>query len=52
MSLISVKTAPALGDVRKVKYSAEIAAVGFAPPNSDEKHPSEDQQLKLNKLHS
>ena len=28
---IAVKTAPALGDVRKVEYSAEMAAVGFAP---------------------
>ena len=42
-NLIAVKTAPALGDVRKVKYSTEIAAVGFAPQNRDEKHPSEDQ---------
>ena len=51
-SSIAVKTAPALGDARKVKYSAEMAAVGFSPQNRDEKHPSEDQQLKLNKLWS
>ena len=31
MSLIAIKTAPALGDVRKVEYSAEMAAVEFAP---------------------
>ena len=29
MSLIAVKTAPALGDVRKVEYSAEMTVVGF-----------------------
>ena len=52
MSLIAVETAPALGDVRKVEYSAEMAAVGFPPPNRDERHPSEDQQLELNKLRS
>ena len=50
MSSIAVKTVPALGDVRKVEYSAELAAVGFAHQSRDEKHPSEDQQLKLNKL--
>ena len=38
----AVKTAPALGDVRKVKYSVEMVAVGFAPQNRDEKCPSED----------
>ena len=27
--LIAMKTAPTLGDVRKVEYSAEMAAVGF-----------------------
>ena len=42
MSSIAVKTTPALGDVRKVKYSAELAAVGFAPRSQDEKCPSED----------
>ena len=42
MRLIDVKTAPALGDVRKVKYSAEMAAVWFTPQNRDEKHPLED----------
>ena len=52
MSSIAVKTAPAPGDVRKVKYSTKMAAVGFAPQNRDEEHPSEDQQLKLNKLWS
>ena len=31
MSLIAVETAPALGDGRKVKYSTELAAVGFTP---------------------
>ena len=31
MSLIAVKAAPALGDVRKVKYSAGMAVVGFTP---------------------
>ena len=31
MSLIVIKTAPALGDVRKVEYSAEMAAVEFTP---------------------
>ena len=31
VDLIAVKTAPALGDKRKVKYSAEMAAVGFTP---------------------
>ena len=35
-SLIAVQTAPAQGDVRKVKYSAEMAAVGFTPPSRDE----------------
>ena len=30
-SSIAVKTAPVLGDVRKVKYSADMAAVGFPP---------------------
>ena len=38
---IAVKTAPAL-DVRKVEYSTEMAAVGFAPQNTDDKCPSED----------
>ena len=42
VSLIAVKTATALGDVRQVQYSAEMAAVGFAPQNRDEKHPPED----------
>ena len=49
---IAVKTAPTLGDVRKVKYSAEMPAVRFAPQNRDEKHPLEDRQLELNKLRS
>ena len=31
MSSIADKTAPHLGDVRKVKYSTELATVGFAP---------------------
>ena len=31
MSSIAVKTAPAIADVRKVEYSVEMAAVGFAP---------------------
>ena len=52
MSLIAVKTAPAPGDVRKIEYSAEMAAVGFPPQNRDERFSSEDQQLKLNKLWS
>ena len=39
---IAVKTAPTLGDVRKVEYSAEMAAVGFAPQNRDERCSSED----------
>ena len=52
MSLIAVKTAPALGDVRKAKYSVKMAAVGFTPQNRDKKHPLEEQQLKLNKLWS
>ena len=42
MSLIVGKTAPALGDVSKVKYSTEMAAVGFPPQNRDERHSSED----------
>ena len=42
MSSIAVETAPALGDVRKVKYSAEMAAVGFPPQNRDERHSLED----------
>ena len=52
MSLIAVKTAPALGDVRKVEYSAEMAAVGFLPRNRDERHSLEEQQPELNKLQS
>ena len=52
VSLMTVKTAPAPRDVRKVKYSAELAVVGFTPQSRDEKHPSEDQQLELNKLWS
>ena len=47
---IAVKTAPTLGDVRKVKYSTEMAAVGFVPQNRDEEHSPEDQQLELNRL--
>ena len=47
---IALKTAPTLGDVRKTKYSAEMAAVGFAPQNRDQKHSSEDCQLELNRL--
>ena len=31
VSSIAVQTAPAQGDVRKVEYSAEMAAVGFTP---------------------
>ena len=31
MSSITAKTAQALGDIRKVKYSTELAVVGFAP---------------------
>ena len=42
MSLIAVETAPALRDVRKVKYSAELAVVWFAPQSRGEKHPLED----------
>ena len=42
MSLIAVETAQALGDVRKVEYSTEIAAVGFPPQNRDERCSSED----------
>ena len=45
MSLIAVKTVPALGDVRKVEYSA----IGFAPQN---KEPLKEWQLELNKLQS
>ena len=52
MSLIVVKTAPALRDVRKVAYSAELTAVGFSPRNRNERHSSEDQPLKLNKFGS
>ena len=40
MSSIAVETASALGDVRKVEYSAELAAVGFIPQSRDEKCPS------------
>ena len=47
---IAVKTAPTLGDVRKAEYNTEMAAVGFSPQNRDERHSSEDQQLKLNRL--
>ena len=50
MSSIAVKTAPALGNVRKVKYSAEMVAVWLSSQNRDEKCPLEDQQLELNKL--
>ena len=39
-----------LGDVRKVEYSTEMGAVEVAPQNRDEKCPSEDQQLELNRL--
>ena len=42
MSLIAVKTVPALGDVRKVKYSAEMVVVGFPPQNRDDRHSLED----------
>ena len=35
-SLIAVQTAPAQGDVRKVEYSAKMAAVGFTPQSRDE----------------
>ena len=35
-SLIAFQTAPAQGDVRKVKYSAEMNAVGFTPQSRDE----------------
>ena len=52
MSSIAVKTAPALRDVRKVEYSAELDVVGFPPQNRDDRHSSEDQQLELNKLWS
>ena len=52
MSLIAVETASALGDVRKVKYSTEMAVVGFPPQNRDERHSLEDLQLELNKLQS
>ena len=52
MISIAVETAPALGDVRKVEYSAEMAALGFPPQNRDERLPSEDGQLELNKLWS
>ena len=37
MSLIAIKTAQALGDVRKVEYSTEMAAVGYPPQNRDER---------------
>ena len=50
MCSVAVKTTQALGDVRKVRYSTEIVAVGFTPQNKDEKCPTEDQQLELNKL--
>ena len=30
-SSIAVQTAPAQGDVRKVKYSAKMAEIGFTP---------------------
>ena len=49
VSSMTVKTAPAPRDVRKVEYSTELASVGFTPRSRDEKHPSEDQQPKLNK---
>ena len=48
--LITVKTALTLGDVRKLEYSTEMAAVGFTPQNRDEKSSSEDRQLKLSRL--
>ena len=41
-SLIAVKTAPALGDVKNVEYSGEMAVVGFTPQNRDEKCNLED----------
>ena len=49
-SSISVPAASARGDVRKVKYSAEMAAVGFTPQSRDEGCPLRGQQLELNKL--
>ena len=48
-SLIAVQAAPARGDVRKVEYSAEMAAVGFTPRSRDEGCPPRWQQLELNK---
>ena len=47
---IAMKTAPTLRDVRKVKYSGEMAAVGYAAQNRGERCSSEDKQLKLNRL--
>ena len=42
MSLIAVETAPALGDVRKIEYSAEMTVVGFPPQKRDKRHSLED----------
>ena len=38
-SLMTVETVPAARDMRKVKYSTELAVVGFAPQSRDEKCP-------------
>ena len=49
-SSIAVQAAPVQGDVRRVEYSAEMAAVGFPSQSREEGCPPRGQQLELNKL--
>ena len=49
-SLIAAEAAPALGDVRRVKYSVEMAEVGFLNQSGDRRDSPKEQQHRLDKL--
>ena len=48
--LIAVQAAPVRGDVRRVEYSVEMAAVEFPSQNREEGCPPRGRQLELNEL--